>query len=210
MVGSEPDGEIRAICRYFCPRAPPSDCSCRGSGTRCRRARLGEPRDRVVRRRPLCGRAAREVAEPAGGEQRERHPAEHEQRNGNRGRARRVDVRRGLRVVGVARPARVVAGSPSGRIVVSRCRVSPARSELAAQRRLQRAGDDVLRVRVVAEVVGDRVDRLLVAVERVEAVDAPVVEPVPEHLLPALASRRSQVRRSRGRRRRSGRARRPL
>ena len=57
--------------------------------------------------------------------------------------------------------------------------------ELPAQRRLQRARDDVLGVGVVADVVRDRVDRLLVAVERIEAVDAAVVEPVGEHLLAA-------------------------
>ena len=62
-------------------------------------------------------------------------------------------------------------------------------SRLAAQRSLQRARDDVLGVDVVAEVVRDRVDRLLVAVERVEAVDAPVVVPVGEHLLAALRRR---------------------
>ncbi len=74
----------------------------------------------------------------------------------------------------------------------------PAGGEVAAQRRLERARDDVLGVGVVAEVVRDRVDRLLVAVERIEAVDAAVVEPVGEHLLAAL---RRGARRARGRER---------
>ena len=71
-----------------------------------------------------------------------------------------------------------VVESPGGR-------VGPAGRELSAERALQRARDDLLGVRVVAEVVRDRVDRVLVAVERIEAVDSPVVEPVREHLVPA-------------------------
>ena len=79
-------------------------------------------------------------------------------------------------------PSRRAGG---GGIVVSRSRIAPTRREVAAKRGLERAGDDVLGVRVVTQVVGDRVDRLLVAVERIEAVDAAVVEPVRKHLLAA-------------------------
>ena len=68
----------------------------------------------------------------------------------------------------------------------------------------KRARDDVLGVRVRADVRRDRVDRLLVAVVRVEAVDAPVVEPVAEHLLAARCRRaggRRHGQRRRGRQR---------
>ena len=88
-----------------------------------------------------------------------------------------------------------------GRVAVAGCRILPAGCEVAVQSGLQRAGDDVLGVRVRADVRRYRVDRLLVAVVRVEAVDAPVVEPVAKHLL-ATWCRRARGRRYGQRRRR--------
>ena len=62
---------------------------------------------------------------------------------------------------------------------ISVCRPCGVRDlELAARRPLERPGDDVRGVRVVAEVVRDRVDGVSVAREVVDAVDAAVVLPV--------------------------------
>ena len=93
---------------------------------------------------------------------------------------------------------RIYASGP----VVARSGVDTSGDELAAQRALQRAGDDVLGVGVVPDVVGDRVDRLLVAVQRVEAVDAAVVEPVAEHLLSAWGRSGGRARGGQGRQQR--------
>ncbi len=88
------------------------------------------------------------------------------------------------------------------RPVVARSGVGASGDELASERALQRPRDDVLGVRVVADVVGDRVDRLLVAVQRVEAVDAAVVEPVVEHLLSARGRSGGRARGRQGRQQR--------
>ena len=93
---------------------------------------------------------------------------------GRRPAGRRRPGRRGCRA------ARAVADGSSPGVGSA-----PPRREVAVDRGLQRALDDLLGVRVVAQVARDRVDRLLVAVRRVEAVDAPVVEPVREDLVPA-------------------------
>ena len=80
------------------------------------------------------------------------------------------------------------AGHRSARLTVvglARGRIDTPGSELAADCGLERPRDDLLRIRVVANVRRNTVDRLLVAVQRIEAVDAPVVPPVVEHPLPA-------------------------
>ena len=112
---------------------------------------------------------------------------------------RRVDVRRRLRVAapGASVSTRAAARPAPGSRAVAGCRILPAGCEMAVEGGLQRARDDVLGVRVRADVRRDCVDRLLVAVVRVEAVDAAVVEPVAEHLLA------TRCRRARGRRRRT-------
>ena len=56
---------------------------------------------------------------------------------------------------------------------------------LAAQLRLERARDVVLRARVVAHVAREALDRVVVAVIRVGAVDAAVLPPVVDHLATA-------------------------
>ena len=128
----------------------------------------------------------REVAEAAGREQCDRHAAEHEERDRNRRDAGRVHLGRGLGPrVGRRLAARRSGGRRSRRLRRRRGRIVAARSELAAKRGLERAGDDLLRVRVVPQVGRDRVDRLLVAVRLVQAVDASVVEPVREDLVSA-------------------------
>ena len=97
--------------------------------------------------------------------------------------------------------ARSVSVAWISRIVVAGRRIAPTRGEVAAERGLECTGDDVLGIGVVAEVVRDRVDGLLVAVEWIEAVDSAVVEPVGEHLLAAL---RRCARRARSRERGDG------
>ena len=65
-----------------------------------------------------------------------------------------------------------------------------ARVLLALLRVRQRAADLLLRVRVVEHVGREDADRLAVARERVDLVDAPVVVPVVDHLLPATRRQR--------------------
>ena len=60
---------------------------------------------------------------------------------------------------------------------------------LAAHRGLHRPLDVLLRARVVADVTRQRLDRVVVAVERVGAVDAAVGVPVVDHALPARGAR---------------------
>ena len=128
------------------------------------------------------------------------------ERDRDRGRPGRVDVRSRLAIrrtgAGACRPGR--AAPPLG-CADRRCRLpgsDPRRPgvELAAQGALERTRDDLLGVRVVPQVGRDRVDRLLVAVQWVEPVDAAVVEPVREHLLPARAWLRLRCLRARARR----------
>src|SRR5207245_7273795 len=101
--------------------------------------------------------------------------------------------RNGGRAGGVESAGRLGAGSaPSVQAratklaALRRTRAALARVESPVQGLLERAVDDVGRVRVVSDVRRDRVDRLLVAVQRIDAVDAPVVEPVRDDLLAAL------------------------
>ena len=70
-------------------------------------------------------------------------------------------------------PARAAAGRRIGR---------RGRRGLAAHARLERPLDVLLRARVVPDVRRERLDRVVVAVQRIGAVDAAVVVPVVDHL----------------------------
>ena len=151
-----------------------------------------------------------EVAGPAGREQEQRETTEHEQRNRHRGRAGRVDVAPGRRrsprrwcrrAVGDVPPAGSTAPSgscsppppplvPPPSAAATRARVAGV--GLAALRVRERAEDVLLRVRVVEHVDRERADRVGVAVERVDLVDAPVAVPVGHHRFAQLAFERGR------------------
>ena len=87
-------------------------------------------------------------------------------------------------VGGVALVSVVSVGSSgsSGDVEAAWSRIGASRRRvLAAPRRLERALDLLLRVRVVADVAGQGLDRVVVAVEVVRAVDPAVLVPVVDH-----------------------------
>ena len=178
--GASASAAVRRTTRLTASRMP------KGIQTLYPRRRLENVQDRLSGRERLrakvvrVGRqlaldrlhvAAAQVAETARGEQRDRHQREHDERERDRGDAARVDVGRGL----AARRLVRVAGAPAAARAVVGAGIGAARRELAVDGGLERAADDLLRVRVVAEVARDRVDRVLVAVEVVEPVDPAVV-----------------------------------
>ena len=154
---------------------------------------------------------AAQVAGRAGREEQHREPTEHEQRHRHRRRAGRVDVSGGRRPsryrcrLGRRRStwppgSTASSGSVSSRRVSRPSSCSPSPRWLASPgsgsallRVGERAADLLLRVRVVEDVGRERADRLAVAVERIDLVDAPVVVPVGDHRI-----RTARVRRGRG------------